>query len=440
MARLICITFTSAILLYGVLFLFSSVAEKEKRAVLLSSIACSILFVLDVVILLTPNSLLFVWLNILFTAMLVFLFTPFGGLSHIKIAGRQTRYDERDIMFARARYAPGSAAYRDYYDRHPQRKKSDDAIRAMSDICAPGGQFYEPMAAKIANNNFEINEKLTPLCEGSPASTETAVEAAEACAAVKRLVCSLGAVDVGCARLDRAHVYSHVGRGPGGYGTPISGEFENVIVFAVEMDFAAMRQAPKMPVVVESSKQYLEAAKIAINVASFIRSLGYNARAHMDANYRFMLPAAAVDAGLGEVGRIGYFIHPKFGARIRLGAVTTDMPIVYDSPVVFGVQDFCRICKKCATYCPSGAISFGAEKEVRGVKKWATNQEACYRYWRTVGTDCGICMKVCPYSKPANFAHNVVRTMIRRNPLSRRLAAIGDKVLYKYEKKVKDEN
>ncbi len=336
-------------------------------------------------------------------------------------------------MFARVRYAPGSAAYGDYYHRHAQRKITDDAIRAMPDICAPGGEFYEPIAAKIANNNFEINEKLTPLCQGEPAGTKTVVSAAAGTAAVKKLVRSLGAVDVGCAKLNPMHLYSHVGRGPGGYGTPITSEFENVIVFAVEMDFAAMHHAPKMPVVVESSKQYLEAAKIAVTAASFIRSLGYNARAHMDANYRFMLPAAAVDAGLGEVGRIGYLIHPKYGPRIRLGAVTTDMPLNYDAPITFGVQDFCRICKKCAASCPAGAISHGAEKEVRGVLKWATNQEACYRQWRALGTDCGICMKVCPYSKPANFAHDVVRVMIRRNPVSRRLAVMGDKFLYDYQ-------
>ncbi|MBN1466696.1 4Fe-4S dicluster domain-containing protein [candidate division KSB1 bacterium] len=152
----------------------------------------------------------------------------------------------------------------------------------------------------------------------------------------------------------------------------------------------------------------------------------------MDGNYLMPLPAIASDAGLGEVGRLGYLIHPRYGARIRLGAVTTDMPLAADSSILFGVQDFCRICLKCATHCPAGAISFGEEKQVRGVCKWSTNQEACYKYWRSIGTDCGICMRVCPFSKPNNMVHSVIRTFIRRNVISRQIAVWGDKLLYDY--------
>jgi ferredoxin len=434
-ARHLFILLNSAILLYWAFFLFSSIGEKEKRASLISMVVIILLMAADVAAFLMPNFAFFLSADIFILLFVFFLFAPFGSLSSVKIMGERSRFDERDIMFARGRYVPGSDAYSDYYQRRPERKKTDDALRAMPNLFEPAGLHYEPVAAKIADNNFEMNEKLIPFCNGEPATEKTPIDPDKATAAIKNLCLSLGAVDVGMARLDPFHLYSHVGRGPGGYGTPIKDEFENVIVFAVEMDFSAMQQAPKMPVVVESSKQYLEAAKIAINAASFIRSLGYNARAHMDANYRFMLPAVAVDAGLGEVGRIGYLIHPKYGTRIRLGAITTDMPLKYDKPITFGVQDFCRICKKCAADCPSGAISHGSEKNVRGVEKWSTNQEACYRYWRTVGTDCGICMRVCPYSKPANFAHDVIRTMILGNAAARKLAVVGDKVLYNYSRK-----
>ena len=433
MAQYVLILLNGIFLIYFGLFLFSSIVEKEKRAILASFAILLFLLLTVFFITFTPVLNAFYWsVNFIVLSALAAIFTPYGGVAGIRIVGKRTRFDERDIMFARARYVAGSDAYRDYYSRHPQRKKIDDELRAMPNLLSPGGRHYEPVAAKMADNNFELNEKLIPFCDGTPAPKKTPLSAGEATEAVKRLILSLGAVDVGAAKLDPIHLYSHVGRGPGGYGAPITKEFENVIVFAVEMDFKAMRCAPKMPVVVESSKQYLEAAKIAITAAAFIRSLGYNARAHTDANYRFMLPAAAVDAGLGEVGRIGYLIHPKYGARIRLGAVSTDIPLDYDSPVIFGVQDFCRICKKCAAHCPAGAISHGAEKKVRGVLKWSTNQEACYRYWRTVGTDCGICMSVCPYSKPANIAHDVIRLMIRQNPAARRLAAWGDKILYQY--------
>ena len=434
MARLIFLLLDGVLLFYFSLFFFSSVVEKEKRAALISLVIFSVLLAAELAALSLPNTLIFLPSSLFILFLFVLLFIPFGSFSRIEITGNRSRYDERDIMFARARYVKGTAAYTDYYKRRPEKLKTDDALRAMPDLLAPGGLHYQPLQAKMAENNFELNEKLIPLCQDSPAANRINLSPEEATEIMKNFVSSFGAVDVGVAPLDRFHIYSHVGRGPGGYGTPITGELANVIVFAVEMDFEAMQQAPKMPVVVESSRQYLEAAKIAINSAAFIRSLGYNARAHMDANYHFMLPAAAVDAGLGEIGRIGYLIHPHYGARIRLGAVTTDMPLRYDAPITFGVQDFCRICKKCAEYCPAGAISFGPEKEVRGVKKWSTNQEACYRYWRTVGTDCGICMHVCPYSKPDNFAHDVIRLMIRQNPVARQAAVVGDRILYKYSR------
>ena len=69
-----------------------------------------------------------------------------------------------------------------------------------------------------------------------------------------------------------------------------------------------------------------------------------------------MVPLA-VDAGLGEMGRLGYLLTKKLEPRVRLGAVTTTLPLLPDRPVDIGVADFYRICKKCATCCPSASMS-----------------------------------------------------------------------------------
>ena len=58
-------------------------------------------------------------------------------------------------------------------------------------------------------------------------------------------------------------------------------------------------------------------------------------------------------------------------------------------------------CRKCAESCPSNALSTGDKEAVRGVAKWPTNAERCYGYWRAMGTDCAICMSVCPFSLSA---------------------------------------
>lgn len=46
-----------------------------------------------------------------------------------------------------------------------------------------------------------------------------------------------------------------------------------------------------------------------------------------------------MDAGLGELSRVGYLITKAFGPRVRLAAVTTNMPLVPDKPVDLGAED-----------------------------------------------------------------------------------------------------
>ena len=165
-------------------------------------------------------------------------------------------------------------------------------------------------------------------------------------------------------------------------------------------------------------------------VARYINLLGYEARAHVDGNYKVMCPPIAVDAGLGEIGRMGLLISPKYGPRIRLAVVTTDLPLTHDEPIHFGVQHFCEICKKCATCCPSQSVDTGAKRNILGAEKWQTDRDSCYEFWRQRSSDCAICMRVCPYSHPPTLMHNIVRWGISRNKFARRLALWGDDLFY----------
>jgi reductive dehalogenase len=202
-------------------------------------------------------------------------------------------------------------------------------------------------------------------------------------------------------------------------------------MFTLEMRYDYVAQAPHLSITDESATQYVNAAAISISLASFIRSLGYSARAHIaGSNYQIMMPPVAFDAGLGELGRMGYLISPTLGPRVRLGGVTTDMPLIPDRPIAFGVQEFCQKCLKCAENCPSGAITSGKKIDVRGVEKWQLDIERCLRYWRIIGTDCGLCMKVCPYSHPPAFIHNLVRAGIKKSPLARYISIYADDLFY----------
>ena len=53
----------------------------------------------------------------------------------------------------------------------------------------------------------------------------------------------------------------------------------------------------------------------------------------------FSIPIA-IDAGLGELGRNGLLVTPKYGPRVRLAKILTNMPLVPDSPIRFGVTEF----------------------------------------------------------------------------------------------------
>ncbi len=162
-----------------------------------------------------------------------------------------------------------------------------------------------------------------------------------------------------------------------------------------------------------------------------MRNLGYQARAHIDGNYQVRCPQLARDAGLGEIGRMSLLMTPKLGPRVRIAAVTTTAPLVHSLKTSGrGILEFCQICKKCADNCPPQALSTANRESIKGELLWPMSQERCFNYWCQVGTDCGRCMSVCPYSHPNNHFHNLIRFLIAWAPVFRRLAIHLDHFLY----------
>ena len=269
-------------------------------------------------------------------------------------------------MFARRRLRPGSPEYDAYYAMRPENRESDERTRALPGLLSPDATKADPIAFAAAAASDAVCAVLRNEVDGAVAEQRNEASESESTALVKRLAHRFGARGVGVTRLRPYHVYTHVGRGSGTWGEPIALNHRWAIAFTVEMDHAAMRCAPEGPVVAESCRQYVEAAKIAVQLAGFIRARGYPARAHVDGNYRVIAPLVAWDAGLGEIGRMGILMTPELGPRVRLGVVTTEMPLVADPPGDdVSVIDFCTACKKCAENCPSESISFGERETNR---------------------------------------------------------------------------
>lgn len=69
---------------------------------------------------------------------------------------------------------------------------------------------------------------------------------------------------------------------------------------------------------------------------------------------------AGVACGLGEMGWSKVFIHPKWGPRVRLGTILTDVEIEPDPMIKPGT--LCNRCMRCVKDCPGGAIPKPGER------------------------------------------------------------------------------
>jgi reductive dehalogenase len=340
------------------------------------------------------------------------------------------RIDERDIMFSRRLLIPGSARFEEYYADNPEKKGPDDGFRAQPGLLERGTTQYDPYMFSAADATFATVGALQAAVEGEPAPDKVACDPKEMTGFIKNWTLKMGVVSVGVTELREYHLYTIIGRGEH-YGKPVELEHDFAIAFSVEMDKEMVDRAPLGPMVMESAQQYLRSGAIAVQIAEFIRRLGYPARAHIDANYRVVCPLVARDAGLGEIGRMGLLMTPELGPRVRIAVVTTDLPLIPDERRYdYTMIDFCVRCKKCADACPSKAISFDDRALIDGVRRWQIDQEACYTLWCKIGTDCGRCISVCPFSHPDNLVHNLVRRGVRNSSLFRRAAIWMDDVFY----------
>jgi reductive dehalogenase len=191
---------------------------------------------------------------------------------------------------------------------------------------------------------------------------------------------------------------------------------------AIEMDYEAIRSSPTGVSAGATGLGYSKMAFVANMVATFIRGLGY--RAIPAGNDTALSIPLAMAAGLGESSRMGLLITKRFGPRVRLCKVFTDLPLQVDSYRPFGVTDFCKSCKKCAKHCPSQAISHGEMTNEgsnicnqSGILKWYVDGEKCYSFWAKNRMDCTNCIRVCPFNKAHGFIHDAVRLVVKKTTL-----------------------
>ncbi len=229
---------------------------------------------------------------------------------------------------------------------------------------------------------------------------------AEAAGEIKHVAKTFGADLVGIARFDERWMYVNKVSDLSGREKPqeIPEGMTSVIVTAQSMDHDLIRTVPSALSGAATGHGYSRDAMVVLSIAQYIQNLGYRAVASM--NDSSLAIPTAIQAGLGEYGRLGLLITKEFGPRVRLGKVFTDLPLAHDRPIRFGVEEFCQECRRCSDSCPVNAIPDGDpstelhnESNIRGVSKWSVNGEKCFGYWAAQNTDCSICVRVCPYNK-----------------------------------------
>ncbi len=451
-------------------FLISSVWENEKRASIFGGLQFfGMLF--SVILFFVLNSLHFfdtgfgavmLAFLVLLELSLIFIFyrksdPNIKALEGTKglIVSQVNQFDERDHVFSRNRSLPAdSEQYKAYYKNHPELEDLDAKRRLKGGPIGRPGSIDSPgadanIAAMLASlslphflsshdtyspkPHFFVKEKVT--------SKKVQISPEEATIRIKGYAKALGASLVGTTKINPLWIYSHRGEifndNWEDWGEKIELNHTHAIVCAEEMKADMVGAAPHTPTSVESMMNYAKGAYITTQLAGFVSNLGYCATANHFRHYDGLMTPLAVDAGLGELGRLGYLITKKYGPRVRLSLVTTDLPLLQDKPVDIGVENFCRICKKCAVCCPSNSIPHGDMTDDNGLLRWKLNAQTCFDYWGKVGTDCNVCMSVCPWSHADTFPHRFIKTLITRNRLSRRLFSKMDDIFYGKRPKLK---
>ena len=266
---------------------------------------------------------------------------------------------------------------------------------------------------------------MVPIQDGpvAAAKSPTSANAKDNSRAVKSLLHSLGADMVGICEAKPFAWFSHDGD-----GTPMPISHKWAIVVVIDQGHETMEGASGDDWIsgAQSMRAYLRGAEICGMGAALLRRLGHAARSQTNAKSDVLHIPLVLLAGLGELSRIGELVlNPFLGPRFKTAVITTDLPLIADQPIDFGLQDMCDKCHKCARECPCDAISYGDKVMFNGYEMWKPDAQRCasYRVTNPKGSACGRCMKMCPYNNEGLLAHRLFLWAAIHLPFTRKWIA-----------------
>ncbi len=213
----------------------------------------------------------------------------------------------------------------------------------------------------------------------------------EAANLIKQKANEFGADLVGICEIEESDVYK---------GKIVTEKY--AIALGQRMRWREFQVVPSRESAIECMRIYHSLGEIVIQLAAYIRSLGYACKIeHPIGDSDLLHVPIALKAGFGELGRHGSIINPKLGPLFRMGSIATSLPMQIDYPIDAGIAAFCDKCKACRIYCPAKAIpdkrSTYAGKDHIGKDRYMVDTSRCFPYFAKHNY-CSICLPVCVYN------------------------------------------
>ncbi len=357
------------------------------------------------------------------------------------VVGEVAPFDQKNEMFCRSRWDPTLSELRQK-TWAAEEPREDIPGYALRDFAVEDAVWYLPIEYTGGNNPgnkglYSWQTKLWGVYGRPKVGVRMEVtDPARMSRHIKKIARYMGASLVGICELDRRWLYSHQYDLHNGAYThsQIPEEYKYAIVLGYEMNYDLIKMSPARTHGFGLGLIYTKQAVVGSALAQFIRLIGYKA-IPMGNDTANSVPLA-IDAGLGEIGRIGVLMTPQFGPRVRLNKIFTNLPLVPDKPIEFGVWEFCRRCKKCALNCPGQAIAYGEPTDRinnisnrTGILRWPLDAEKCLGWFAQNKGDRTNCIRVCPFNKPRGLWHDRVKWGVKHTPVLNPLFIRADDML-----------
>lgn len=346
---------------------------------------------------------------------------PIDDQTGFDIGDEFERFDQRNEIYCRSEWDPEikSAKASAFFDGHymPQARARKADGFGQRDYALRNATWHVTNVLRDLRRATDDRKEgffdtFTAHAEGWPEPYEFESDAA-ATENLHRAATSMGAGMLGVCAYDERWIYNgrFSERTKTSKPVDIPTDLPRVIVIGEPMSLGLTATVPSALSGSATGMGYTHDTVVLLTLTQYIRNLGYRAVASM--NDSALAIPLAVQAGFGEVGRHSLLITEEYGPRLRLGKIFTDMPLVLSKPKRFGVKEFCDICQRCSNACPPKAIPAGAPSReaysisnLKGVRKWTTWAEKCFRFWAGQNSDCSICIRVCPYNRDFTRWHN----------------------------------